>query len=312
MVWNPTIINRLLYLLFIIALGFAVYSVHDRFPDLKFPDDPDYRYLFVAVIGQVVFWITSCFAWLQSLSNFTGCRFSFISGFIQSNIVTIGKYLPGKIWGLVSRGIDLKQRGVNKKETILVSYVDQLLLLHAGVIVGVISIALSKSFVLAVIALFVGILSVLLIPKSHDLLARVMMKFIKNLDIKKLKTILTVKKYSILIAYYIAVWLAAGLIFASIYFVFFDFDSRLLLPLIAANAIGIVAGFIAVFAPGGLGVREAASAGILIDYIPLEEAVFLVLIYRLWTVLTDITGGIFAFGLFHFQKGSAQIDKPEN
>ena len=283
----------------------AVYSVHDQFSDLKFPGDPDYRYLFIAVIGQIVFWITTCFAWLRSLVIFTGYRFSFISGFIQSNIIIIGKYLPGKIWGLVSRGIDLKQNGINRKETILVSYVDQLLLLHAGVIVGLVSIALAESFMLALIVLFVGIMSVLIIPKSHDLLARVMMKFITDLDMTKLKTILTVEKYSILITYYIVIWLAAGLIFASIYFVFFDFDSRLLLPLIAANAIGILAGFIAVFAPGGLGVREATSAGILIDYIPLEEAVFLVLIYRLWTVLTDITGGISAFGLFHFQKGSA-------
>ncbi len=309
---NSKIINRSIYLLFIIALGIAVYSVHDQFSDLKFPADPEYGYLFIAILGQVLFWIISCFAWLQSLNIFTGFRLSFLSGFIQSNIVTIGKYLPGKIWGLVSRGVDLKQRGIDNKETILVSYLDQILLLHAGVIVGVISIALSKSLILAVIVFFVGILSVLLIPKSHDVLAKIMMKFVKNLDVTKLKNILTVKNYSTLIIYYLVVWLIAGLIFASIYFAFFGFDSKLLLPLIGANAIGIVVGFIAIFAPGGIGVREATSAGILIEFIPLEEAVLLVLIYRFWTVLTDITGGISAFGLFHFQKESSPVDKPEN
>ena len=305
-------INRSIYLLFVIALSLAIYSISDQIHDLKFPTDLNYKYLFIAILGQILFWVTSCFTWRQSLNIFTGHRLSFVLSFIHSNIVTIGKYLPGKIWGLVSRGIDLKQRGINNKETFLVSYLDQALLLHAGIAIGSFSLALSKSLALAVIIFILCVLSVLLVSKGHDILTKVTIKFTNNFDLTKLKSNLTTRNYSILMIYYMAAWLVSGLMFASIYFAFFGFDSRLLLPLIGASSIGIIAGFIAVFAPGGLGVREAASAGILIEFIPAEEAIFLVLICRLWTVLTDITGGILAFGLHHTHKEKFLADNPRN
>jgi hypothetical protein len=250
--------------------------------------------LLVAILGQALFWLVSCFSWLTSVQVVTGFRLSLISSFIQVNIINIGKYIPGKIWGLASRGVDLKQRGINSKETFLSSYIDQLLLLHAGIIVGVCSIAFSKSIILSIIVSVSSMLSVFLMPKCHCVLNKLMKRLNKNIDFKETEVIFSIKSYAKLFGIYVVVWVLAGLIFASIYFAFYGVRFNLLLLLIGANSIGIIIGFMAIFSPGGLGIREAASIGIMIESIPAEEAIFLALIYRLWTVCTDASGGVLA------------------
>jgi uncharacterized membrane protein YbhN (UPF0104 family) len=69
----------------------------------------------------------------------------------------------------------------------------------------------------------------------------------------------------------------------------------LLLLLAGANAFGIVLGFFAFFAPGGLGVREGVVIGMMLPYIELPEATLFVIAYRLWLVCTDLLSLIVVF-----------------
>ena len=55
-----------------------------------------------------------------------------------------------------------------------------------------------------------------------------------------------------------------------------------------------LAGYVAVFAPSGIGVREAIIAGMLAGTLPLEDAVALGLLYRIWLVVVD---GVLGVGL---------------
>ena len=49
-----------------------------------------------------------------------------------------------------------------------------------------------------------------------------------------------------------------------------------------------LAGIFAVFAPAGLGVREAALGALLLPYVPAETAVSLALLARLTSVFADV------------------------
>ena len=62
----------------------------------------------------------------------------------------------------------------------------------------------------------------------------------------------------------------------------------LLLLLAGANAFGIIVGFFAFFAPGGIGVREGVIVGLMLAYMPLQDAMLFVLAYRLWLVIADL------------------------
>jgi hypothetical protein len=62
----------------------------------------------------------------------------------------------------------------------------------------------------------------------------------------------------------------------------------LLAPFTAALAIGGLAGILAFFVPSGIGVREAALAWILADFIPGNQAVALALACRVWITCGEI------------------------
>jgi len=62
---------------------------------------------------------------------------------------------------------------------------------------------------------------------------------------------------------------------------------ELLLALMLANTVGNTLGFLALFAPGGIGVREGVASSILAGFMPLGDAVMLSLLFRLWTVVLD-------------------------
>jgi uncharacterized membrane protein YbhN (UPF0104 family) len=57
---------------------------------------------------------------------------------------------------------------------------------------------------------------------------------------------------------------------------------------VGANALAFIAGYLALFAPGGLGVRELALASLLRPALPPEVAAAVALLSRLWSVLAEL------------------------
>ena len=58
---------------------------------------------------------------------------------------------------------------------------------------------------------------------------------------------------------------------------------------------GFLAGFLALFAPGGVGVREGVGAAILASVVSLEEALLLMLLFRVWVVAAELIAGAMVF-----------------
>ena len=84
-------------------------------------------------------------------------------------------------------------------------------------------------------------------------------------------------------------WVLLAAVLATICFAFalHPVTLELVAALVIANTIGIVVGFAAIFAPAGLGVREAVTTAVLLPYIPLEQAAILSISFRLWTTASD-------------------------
>ena len=97
-------------------------------------------------------------------------------------------------------------------------------------------------------------------------------------------------QYLVLLLTHSLMWILMGSVLASIYFAFSvqPFFLELYAVLMLANTVGIVVGFVALFAPGGLGVREAMTTAVLLPYIPLEQAAMLSITFRVWTTSVDI------------------------
>ena len=71
---------------------------------------------------------------------------------------------------------------------------------------------------------------------------------------------------------------------------------------------GYLAGFLAIFAPGGVGVREGVGAAFLSSIVTLEEAVLLMLLFRVWVVLAELAAGAVVLAMRRSAGDKAETD----
>lgn len=95
------------------------------------------------------------------------------------------------------------------------------------------------------------------------------------------------------VAFYTLNWAVYAAAFWLLYLSFGDFAPFIQLG--PAFAAGYVAGYVAIFAPAGVGVREAAIIGFLTPVMSIEAATVLAVIARVWTTAVEVLpAGIFA------------------
>ena len=93
---------------------------------------------------------------------------------------------------------------------------------------------------------------------------------------------------------YILGWIIAGL---GVYFsalVFYPIGIKDLPICLSSIAISTIVGFIAIFAPAGLGVREGVGTVILTSVVPIETAFLVMLMLRLIGVIVDLCFALFS------------------
>jgi len=291
---NKLLTKILFVFLFVTAIVVAAYMVKRDILNIEFPSTLYYYSLIPIFIFQLLFWAFSTLAWVSGINIFAKIKIPFMVGFIHCNTVSIGKYLPGKIWGLLGRGFELKKWGVTNKEVIFLSYIDQILLLHSGFIISATFLSINYYSKYFYVVFILSVLSIVLIPLLNNFLLK--FKYFNRL----ISSTIDLKKYIYLFFLYCLLWVFAGLVFSFIYYFLYGFKYDLTFVLIGACAVGILSGFIAFFAPGGIGVREATSTAVLSIFMPTEKALLFVLVYRAWTTLTDILGGMISLYLMRF------------
>ena len=255
------------------------------------------RNLALACLAQLVFWWFAATMWTRLSRIVAGNNMSTWYGFQQLALVGLGKYIPGKIWGIVARGSHMAAQGVSTQRIAVATFYEQCILLHGAALMCMVAYAIQHPTGLfltlaaaAILSMFAGAWwSALAIRAGGWLALRAGLGFSED-DIESVDS----RHYFWLVLGYALLWMLLGAVFLGLYSAFFTdaFDARTALGLIMANAVAITAGFFALFAPGGIGVREAVGASILAAYIPLPEAAALVILFRIWATAMDGVAGI--------------------
>ncbi len=104
---------------------------------------------------------------------------------------------------------------------------------------------------------------------------------------------LPARSYAEMFAIYLFDWASVGCVLVFLYLAFVDtpLTPAITCLLLGANALGMIVGFFAFFAPGGLGVREGVIVAILTLAMPLSDAALLAVLLRLWLTTSDILCG---------------------
>ena len=260
------------------------------------------KFFVASVAIYFVYWVVACAIWQRLLLWLLGVRVSLGESFSQLTLVSVGKYVPGKVWGMIARGGHLQRHAVDWRGSTLATVVEQAALMqaaatHSLVIAGLVDETWRRPFWImsAAALLVVGVV----VYRPCVRAAMKLMSRARDDANRELITALDAPKYLVLVSGFFLLWTLIGSVFASLYFTFYNaqFEWKLWLALLLSNTVGVTAGFLALFAPGGIGVREAVGSAILSGYMPTAQAIAVCVLFRLWTVVAELVSGIVAISL---------------
>ncbi|MFQ6032240.1 MAG: lysylphosphatidylglycerol synthase transmembrane domain-containing protein [Candidatus Zixiibacteriota bacterium] len=249
----------------------------------------NYYLLTISFILQIItfLWLLKIWKWILRR---TGSSVSYRRLFRAWFISNLGRYIPGKVWQFLGMIFLLEREGVPKKNTFSTGVLGQTLSVISGLLISALflgSKVLSKNPVLMVllIVFFIGVLALIFYPK---LLERVMNSALRIL--KKDQILLDLKSKNIFFYFlcYSLAWLLSGLAFAIFIKAFTPASLQMYPGLTGAFAFSFNIGFLALFAPGGIGVREGVLVLLLEAYFPAPVAILVSILSRLWISVVEL------------------------
>ena len=225
----------------------------------------------------------------------------------------LGKYLPGKVWLLLSRFYFYESKGKSKKAISIALFLETVTMIAAAGLMFLVALVLFKE----VRPFYAGRQSLWLVPVFFfgflSLHPRVLQKVVNwtLVSFKKDPVSLPISYSNILWILFVCVisWVAGGVGFYLFVDSVYPVAPQYILFLTGALAISSTVGLIAIFAPGGLGVREGALVYLLSLVMATPVAVVISVLTRIWMTLIEIGLVGMVYLISQFQRRSERGDQ---
>ncbi len=255
-----------------------------------------FYFVVFAALLHLVYWFVSVRCWQKIIELTTLHKINFMQGFSHLALITLGKYFPGKIWGMVARASSMQQQGISSQHSVQATLNEQYLILHSSAIVSAtLLFALRPSLITLSLSLC-AILSVFVIGSLQQIVIEILGYLLKKFKRQELQFVTHLKSRQLitLLAGYVLVWLVIGLVFSCVYYMLFPNKPTVtfVMRLVLANTAGVTLGFFAFFSPGGLGVREAVTSSFLVSQLSMEDALLVSVVFRLWIVGSELLSSV--------------------
>lgn len=276
------------------SLAFVYHYFSLQVGRLSLPSELRWPYLAGAIVLQLLYWLLNSWCWQSAVRWCTGVRLSLLRGLSQLAMSALGKYFPGKIWGMVARSSLLVQLGATKPQSIYVTLNEQFLILYSACLTSALAWCFVDRSAWSIALAAIAVVSVPALPALQKLAFALAARILPAVVPRQEEMALDSPKMVLLLAAYCIIWLLIGAIFCCVFYLMFPAEPALevMARLTVANTVGIGIGFFAIFVPGGLGVREAVTSSLLASQLGLEQAILLCLTFRLWIVCSELLSGI--------------------
>ncbi|HEX5074132.1 MAG TPA: lysylphosphatidylglycerol synthase transmembrane domain-containing protein [Gemmatimonadaceae bacterium] len=258
-------------------------------------------------------WRATLRVWSESLPFADAARIWFVSN--------LGKYVPGKVWQIAAMGALAQKRGVSATAAIGSSLLVNLVSVLAGFAVIAVTAAGRVGAVVGAQSTGGGERSAQLMVVGVAIAGAVALG-LAPVAVPRLAVLaarMTGRPLAIPRVPPKAVWVAAGSTVASwlAYGVAFFLFARGITPRVTGNALSYIAvytgsylaGYLALFAPGGVGIREAAIVIAMPKFglASAADAAVIAITSRLWLTILEILPG-----LLLFRSGSTQTARDQS
>ena len=259
-------------------------AFHDAGGDLR---NADPFYFTLACVALAAYYLVFCLGWMRILAEW-GIGMSYPAALRAEMVSMLAKYIPGGVWTPAARVVAARRAGVTDGALVAAS-----MLLEAGLsaVSGVLVFVVSLAWIsgvdapIAPIVAFGVVVAVLVHPRIfRSIAARALRRFGHGEPPPvRARTIVE------LLVFYSGTWVVGG------------FALWLLLRSVGAHpevqsvvflggvaAVGAIVAVLAVFAPSGLGVREASMYGLILAIVPQGAALSTTVLNRVAITLVEI------------------------
>jgi len=217
---------------------------------------------------------------------------------------SLGKYIPGGIWQFVGRFGVYKVNGLSSKASTRAMILENIWLLGSAVAIGVIGVFLTRFDLIAGLLnlpnnQWLAILFTILALGLWIVVLKIVHKTMRRHTAENIPSIFVVAGVGLLL------WTFIG---GSFFVMFHDFPFSAAPLFIGGYAVSWAVGYIAVFAPGGLGVREAALAFVFSNIASVEMIAVYAAMNRIIWVIAEVLFGLVGM----VQKQVMQANQPED
>lgn len=229
-----------------------------------------------------------------SLSR-VGVRVGFFEALTITFVTQLGKYLPGGIWHFAGKFGVYKLKGMSTKESTQALVLENLWLFSSSAVVGIFLLALSgREVICSISSFFCNNQTIIMVLILLPLVWIIGLLIFEHLFLRQTK--INLYKFSYVLLIMIVLWFAFGIS----YWLVFPPTGGFLVQIIGAFSVSWLAGYAAIFAPGGIGIRELVLTGILSAFFTGSEVAIYATVHRLLWVLAEIVlggGCALVFGL---------------
>lgn len=211
------------------------------------------------------------------------------------SISQLGKYIPGGIWHFAARINSYKENSLTTEVSAKVMLLENIWLVSGALFSGLfmlslhppieylnslIQIDLSSTFwiVLRITLPIIWIIGLVILEHTFKL----------DENYKTWRRIISLALIQIII------WLAIG---GSFFFIFNDIGYEYFFLIVGGYTISWVAGYVVIFAPGGIGVREFILVTLFSNLVPIEQITIYTIVHRLLYTLVEVAMGGIGFAI---------------
>jgi uncharacterized membrane protein YbhN (UPF0104 family) len=247
-------------------------------------------WVFLSYAVLIETWRQTVIAWGARLGWGAATRIWFISN--------LGKYIPGKVWQIGAMGALAQEAGVSGVAAVGSSLVVNLVNLLAACLVVMLAGSrqlAGPAFTLGIITFFFAVAAApWLLPPLARVVQRISGREIPEPRIPPLAIVLAIVGCAL-------AWNLYGIAFRELAVALFGAPAGLTSAYTAVFTLSYLMGYLAIFAPGGIGVRESVLTTLLVStgLASGAGAVTLVVVSRLWLTLLEASPGLILLALRH-------------
>jgi hypothetical protein len=285
------VVKALYFLFLLAAASFYLYRWGDRLPEMMARAQPGWMAAALGATGVACL----VYSFIQySIYRRLGASVSYWATFRIVTIAQLGKYLPGKVMFAGNYYLLSREAGIGNVEVGTSFVISQALWMLTASLCGLPVLALLNPALRYMVVALPFALALLIHPRFLAALLRLGQRAAgKAQDVSlPMPEGLAGTFYLWIASLYLINWALAG---AGAWFGLRAFGSLGLdlFPLaLASVALGTVAGFVALFAPVGLGIREGLGAIILAPTVGVEIAFLGLVLLRGITVIVDLSSAL--------------------